>query len=119
MLLSVCNYYQLSSTSRHVQKCSTFQNKCGNKNENFLEWKITPSHLINKYFGKSFKFHLCLSFNRKLLIKFPKSYKNILFQWSSFFFASTELPSCILSNFLCFNKHVSIEIFFVIFLTMA
>ena len=32
MLLSVRSYYQLSSTSRHVQKRSTFQNKCGNKN---------------------------------------------------------------------------------------
>ena len=97
-------------------QCSRLRKLC---DENFLEWKITPSHLINKYFGKSFKFHLCLSFNRKLLIKFPKSYKNILFQWSSSFFASTELPSCILSNFLCFNKHVSIEVFFVIFLAMS
>ena len=97
-------------------QCSRLRKLC---DENFLEWKITPSHVINKYFGKSFKFHLCLSFNRKLLIKFPKFYKNILFQWSSSFFASSELPSCILSNFLWFNKHVSIEIFFVVFLTMA
>ena len=36
-------------------------------------------------------------------------YKNILFQWSSFFFASSELPSCILLNFLWFNKHILIE----------
>ena len=77
--------------------------------ENFHEWKIIPSHLISKYFGKSFKFHSCLSFDRKLLIKFPKFYKNILFQWSSSFFASSELPSCILSNFLWFNKHILIE----------
>ena len=45
--------------------------------KNFNEWKIIPSHLINKYFGKSFKFHSCLSFDRKLPIKFPKFYKNI------------------------------------------
>ena len=74
--------------------------------ENFHEWKIIPSHLINKYFGKSFRFHSCLSFDWKLLIKFPKIYKNILFQWSSSFFASSKLPSCILSNFLWFNKHI-------------
>ena len=40
--------------------------------ENFHEWKIIPSHLINKYFGKSFKFYSCLSFDCKLLFKFPK-----------------------------------------------
>ena len=77
--------------------------------ENFHEWKIIPSHLINKYFGKSFKFHSCLLFDCKLLIKFPKFYKNILFEWSSSFFASSELPSCILSNFLWFNKYILIE----------
>ena len=37
--------------------------------KNFNEWEIIPSHLINKYFGKLFKFHLCLSVDRKLLIK--------------------------------------------------
>ena len=72
--------------------------------ENFHEWKTIPSHLINRYFGKSFKFHLCLSFDHKLLIKFPK------FPWnSSYFFASSELFSCILSNFLWFNKQILIE----------
>ena len=76
--------------------------------ENFHEWKIIPSPLINKYFGKSFKFHSCLSFDRKLLIKFPKFYKNIFFQWSNSFFASSKLPSCILSSFLWFNKHILI-----------
>ena len=77
--------------------------------KNFNEWKIIPSHLMNKYFGKSFKLHSCLSFDRKLLIKFPKFYKNILFQWSSSLFAFSELPSCIISNFLWFNKHILIE----------
>ena len=28
--------------------------------ENSHEWKKIPSHLTNKYFGKSFKFHSCL-----------------------------------------------------------
>ena len=73
-----------------------------------------------KYFGKSFKFHSCLSFDRKLRIKFPKFYKNIFFQWSNSFFASFELLSCILSSFLWFNKHILIEkspSFFVILLT--
>ena len=60
--------------------------------ENFHEWKRIPSHFMNKYFGKSFKFHSCRSFDRKLLIKFP-NFKYILLQWSNSFFASSELPS--------------------------
>ena len=90
--------------------------------KNFNEWKIIPSHLINKYFGKLFKFHLCLSFDRKLLIKISEFYRNILFQWSSSLFASSEPTSFILSNFLWFNKCILIEKkppFFVIFLTKA
>ena len=87
-------------------QCSWLRKFC---DENFHEWKIIPSHLINEYFGKSFKFHSCLSFNWKLLTKFPNFYKNILFQWSSYFFSSSELPSCTLSNFLWFNKHFLIE----------
>ena len=76
--------------------------------ENFHEWKIIPSHLINKYFTKSYKFHF-IYFSHKLLIKFPECYRNILIQWSRSLFASFELPSCILSNMLWFNKHILIE----------
>ena len=32
-----------------------------------------------------------------------------MFQWSSSFLAYSERPSCILSNFLWFNKHILIE----------
>ena len=83
-------------------QCSWLRKLC---DKNFLEWKIIPSHLINK-----------------LLIKFSKFYKNILFQWSSSLSAFSDLPSCIMSNFLWFNKHILIEkspSFFVIFLTKA
>ena len=110
---TVCNNFE-NGGLRHVDissklislQCSWHRKLC---NENFHEWKIIPSHLMNKYFGKSFKLHSCLSFDRKLLIKFPKFYKNILFQWSSSLFAFSELPSCIISNFLWFNKHILIE----------
>ena len=33
----------------------------------FHEWKIIPLHLLNKYFGPSFKFHSNLHFESKLL----------------------------------------------------
>ena len=73
------------------------------------------SHLTNKYLRKSFKFHSFLSFDFKLLIKLPEFYKNILFQRIGSLFASSKLPSYIVSNFLCFNKHVLIEKKFIFF----
>ena len=111
--MSLCNNFG-NGGLKHVDisskiislQCFWLRKVC---DENFHERKIIPSHNINKYFGKSFKFHSCLSFDSNLLIKFPKFCKNILFHWSSSFFASSELPSCILSNFLWFNKHILIE----------
>ena len=81
---TLCNNFE-NGGLKHVDisskiislQCSWLRKLC---DENFLEWKTIPSHLISKYFGKSFKFHSCLSFDRKLLIKFPKFYKNIFFQ---------------------------------------
>ena len=110
---TLCNNFE-NGRLKHVDisskiislQCSWLQKLC---DENFHEWKIIPSHLINKYFRKSFKFHSCLSFDCKFFITFPKFYRSILFQWSSSLFASSELPSCILSNFLWFNKHILIE----------
>ena len=106
---TVCNNFE-NGGLKHVDisskfislQCSWHRKLC---DENFHEWKI----IMNKYFGKSFKFHSCLSFDCKLLIKFPKFYKNILFQWSSSLFAFFELTSCIILNFLWFNKHILIE----------
>ena len=49
------------------------------------EWKIIPSHLINKYFGKSFKCHSCLSFNRNLVTKFPSFTKIFCFNGVTLF----------------------------------
>ena len=110
---TLCNNFE-NGGLKHVDisskiislQCSWLRKLC---DENFYEWKVIPSHLINKYFGKSFKFYSCLSFDRKLLIKFPEFYRNILFQWSSSLFTSSEISSCILSNFLWFNKHILTE----------
>ena len=63
---------------------------------------------ISKYLGKLFKFYSCLSFGCQLpVLDFPNFTKHF-FRWSSFLFASSKLPSCILSNFLWFNKHILI-----------
>ena len=60
-------YVDISSKTITLQ-CSCFRKLC---DENFHEWKIIPSHLISKCFGKSIKFQSGLCFNRKFLIKFP------------------------------------------------
>ena len=44
----------------------------------FHEWKIILLHLLNKWFGPSFKFHSNLHFESKLLKHFPSFYKQIL-----------------------------------------
>ena len=103
---SLVNNGPIAWNNRNIRAVSCWIQLC---DENTHEWKIIPSHLIKKYFGKSFKFHSCLSFDRKLLIKFPKFHKNILFHWISSLSAFSELPSCIMSNFLWFNKHILIE----------
>ena len=55
-------------------QCPWLRKLCGG---DFHEWKIVPSHVTNKYFRKSFKFHSCLPFGWKLLIKFSEFYRNI------------------------------------------
>ena len=61
----------------------------------FHEWKIIPLHLLNKYFGPSFKFHSNLHFESKLLKDFPSFYKQILMNWKKHFIASPITPSCV------------------------
>ena len=72
---TLCNNFEngglkhVDTSSKIISlQCSGLGKLC---DENFHEWKIITSRLINKYFGKSFKFYSCLSFDRKLLIKFP------------------------------------------------
>ena len=76
---------------------------------NHYDWKIIPLSLINKYFGKSFYFHLNLSFNLSLIDTFPKFYKQILINLSAYFVSNSEVPSCIQSNFVWSNKHLLVD----------
>ena len=77
--------------------------------ENFHELKVIPLHLICITFGQNFKFHSNLSYDTKLLTSFPVFYKNIFSYWSKHFTFSPELPSCILSTCLCYNKDILIS----------
>ena len=44
----------------------------------FNKWKITPLHLLSKYFGPSLKFHSNLHFESTLLKDFQSLYKQML-----------------------------------------
>ena len=55
----------------------------------FHEWKIILLHLLNKYFGPSFKFHSNLHLESKLLKDFPSFFKQILMNWKKNFIASS------------------------------
>ena len=63
----------------------------------------------NKYFGKNFHFHSNLSFSLDLFDSSPEFYKQIFFNWSIYFVSNSEVPSCIQSNFLWYNKHILID----------
>ena len=78
--------------------------------ENFHKWKIIPSHIINKYFGKSFKLHSCLSFDCKLLIKFPEFYIESFWYWETKF-KSVILSPCIHPSLYPFIELVKTDSF--------
>ena len=64
------------------------------------DWKVIPLYLINRYFGKNFRFHSNLSLSVCLTDNFPTFHKQILINWSSYFSSNSEVSSCIQSNFL-------------------
>ena len=77
--------------------------------EDFYECKIIPFHLICITLGQNFKFHSNLSYDTKLLTSFPVFYKNIFCYWSQHFTVFPDLPPCILSSFLWYNKDILIS----------
>ena len=78
-------------------------------NNNFHEWKLIPLYLIKKHLGENFKFHPNLSLDANLINFFPLFYKNIFIFWQKFLVNFSKLPSCILSEFLWFNKFIKIN----------
>ena len=76
---------------------------------NHRDWKIIPLFLINKYFGKNFHLHPNLSLNLSLADSFREFYKQILMNWSTYFVLNSEVPSCIQSNYLWYNRHLLIH----------
>ena len=56
-----------------------------------------------------FKFHPNLNFKKDFLKQFPSFYRSVFNNWKTYFFNSPEIPSCILSEFLWFNRHIKID----------
>ena len=73
------------------------------------DWKVIPLYLINRYFGKNFRFHSNLSLSVCLTDNFPTFYKQILINWSSYFSSNSEVSSCIQFNYLWYNEHILID----------
>ena len=72
--------------------------------DKFHEWKLIPQYLIKNVFGSNFVFHSNLSFDKKLLSRFPSFYQVLFISWMETFTYTSDSLSCIKSQFLWFNK---------------
>ena len=77
--------------------------------DSFHEWKTIPLKLIKKSFGSHFKFHSNLLFNISCINDFPSFYLDIFCNWKKCFSTNPETPSCILSQYLRFNKFIIVD----------
>ena len=87
-------------------QCSWLRTLC---DENLHEWKIISSRLTNKYFEKLLKFTYASHLIANYILNFSCFTKKFFSQWSISLFPFSEQPPCIMSNFLWFIKHNSIE----------
>ena len=77
--------------------------------DSFHEWKVIPLKLIKKSFRSHFKFHSNLLFNISRINDFPSFYLGIFCNWKKYFSTNPETPSCILSQYLWFNKFIIVD----------
>ena len=75
----------------------------------FHEWKLIPLYLIEKSFGASFKFHSNILFKSNKIKFFPSFYKQIILNWKKHLAIITEEPSCILSQYLWYNRRIQVD----------
>ena len=64
---------------------------------------------IELSFGKNFKFHSNFNFHNSLINSFPLFYKIIFDNWKNQFIYFPNATSCILSQFIWFNRYVTIN----------
>ena len=87
-------------------KCSWIRRLYDDK---FHEWKLIPQYLIKNVFGLNFIFHSNLSFDLKLIYRFPSFYQVLFKNWIEIFSYTSDSPSCIRSQFSWFNKQLRID----------
>ena len=75
----------------------------------FHEWKLIPLHLITMSFESKFKFHSNIFLKKTSLRKLLPFYRDIFINWKTQFSSSPETPTCLLLQFLWFNKYIQIE----------
>ena len=80
-------------------------------NNSFHEWKLIPLYLTEKSFGRSFKFHSNLLFKSNQTNFSPSFYWEIILYWKKHLVMMTEIPSCILSQYLWYNANIQIKTF--------
>ena len=78
-------------------QCSWIRRLYGNS---FHECKLMPLFSIKNTFGSSFKFHSNIFFKRNKINFFPFFYKKIFLYWKKYLTRKSEIPSCILSQYL-------------------
>ena len=76
----------------------------------FFPWMESNTvETLKKSFGSHFKFHSNLLFNISCINNFPSFYLDIFCNWKKNFSNNPETPSCILSQYLWFNKIIIVD----------
>ena len=85
----------------------------------FYEWKLIPLYQIEKSFGTSFTFHSNLLFRSNKINFYPSFYRQIILNWKKRLTMITEVPSCILPQYLWYNRIIQVDNFSVYFLKFS
>ena len=85
----------------------------------FHEWKLIPLYLIEKSFGTLFKCYSNLLFKSNKIKFFLSCYRQIILNWKKGLAMITEVPSCILSQYLWYNRSIQVDNSYVYFLKFS
>ena len=75
----------------------------------FHQWKVIPKYIFKETFGNHFKLHSNLELKVSLMKKIPSFYKSILINWMKYFSSDPIVPSCILNQFIWYNKYIKVD----------
>ena len=75
----------------------------------FHKWKLIPLYLVEKSFGTSYKFHPNLFFKNNKTKIFPSFYRRIILNWKKHLAIITEVPICILSQYLWYYRSIQVD----------